>query len=207
MVRLLVIRHGETEWNASNRIQGQLDTALNARGRSQARAAAAALAHEPIDELWSSDLARAHDTARALAELHPREILLDARLRERHFGILQGLTYQDAERQHPERLAGYLRSRPDEAFITGESLSDFYARVAAFFCERAQAGSRTIATYTHGGVVSCLYRYAKSIPLDRQRDWPMPNAAINEFVFHDGAWTVTRFGDVRHLEAALDDVG
>jgi 2,3-bisphosphoglycerate-dependent phosphoglycerate mutase len=208
MIRFLVVRHGETTWNADGRIQGQLDAPLNARGREQAQALGRALADEKIDELWSSDLVRAMDTAKAMRVAARLGIKEDTRLRERHFGILQGLLYADAEAQYPERLAGYHKSAPDEDFVSGESLTDFYRRASGFFVSLAEATppNRTIAVATHGGVVSCLYRFANQIPLGEQRTWALPNAAINEFVFDEGKWKVVRFADVSHLDEALDDV-
>jgi 2,3-bisphosphoglycerate-dependent phosphoglycerate mutase len=207
MIRFLVVRHGETQWNAASRIQGQLDIPLNARGHEQAAATSNRFAGEQIDQLWSSDLNRAHETAQHIARISKRGITLDARLRERHFGILQGLTYEEAERRYPEHYSNFRASHPAEAFGNGESLRAFYARVAGFFSERAcaaQAGS-TIAVVAHGGVVSQLYRHAKQIPLGAPRTWPLPNAAINEFCFAQGQWRVERFADVSHLSQALDD--
>jgi 2,3-bisphosphoglycerate-dependent phosphoglycerate mutase len=208
MIRFIVMRHGETEWNASARIQGQLDTKLNERGRLQARALALRLADEPIDELWSSDLDRARQTAAPVAATRGGEVRYDERLRERHFGILQGLTYGEAERQYPVHYHGYMDNVPEEGFASGETLTDFYQRVRDFFLERARASGpgSCVALATHGGVVSCLYRFAQQIPLDAPRTWSMPNAAINEFVVDGDRWRVTRFADVEHLETALDDV-
>lgn len=207
MVRLLVIRHGETDWNAANRIQGQLDVALNARGEEQAQAVAQRLAEEEIHELWSSDLKRANQTALHINDAHHAKIKLDVRLRERHFGILQGLTYEEAKKQHPERYHGYMQSYPEEGFGNGETLFDFYLRSKAFFVERARQTppGKTVVAVTHGGVVSCLYRFAKKIPLAQPRDWAMPNAAVNEFFVEQDAWRVGRFADISHLAGALDD--
>jgi 2,3-bisphosphoglycerate-dependent phosphoglycerate mutase len=208
MIRFLVLRHGETSWNAEGRIQGQLDAALSERGREQAQALGRALAEEKIDELWSSDLSRARDTARALPAAARLGIKEDTRLRERHFGILQGLLYAEAEAQYPERIAGYHKSAPGEDFVSGESLTEFYRRASGFFASLSETTppGRTIAVATHGGVVSCLYRFANQIPLSEQRTWAMPNAAINEFLFDADKWQVVRFADVGHLDEALDDV-
>ncbi len=92
--RLLAIRHGETAWNVDTRIQGHLDVALNETGLAQAARLARALAArgEPIAAIYSSDLQRAWDTARALAEATGAPLVAHAGLRERHFGHLQGLT-------------------------------------------------------------------------------------------------------------------
>lgn len=102
--RLLLLRHGETAWNAETRIQGQLDIALNERGLWQAERLAQALAGEDLAAVYSSDLLRAHATAAALARHHGLPVLADAALRERGFGRFEGLTYAEIEARFPELL-------------------------------------------------------------------------------------------------------
>jgi|APDOM4702015191_1054821.scaffolds.fasta_scaffold06847_2 probable phosphoglycerate mutase len=209
MVRFLVIRHGETEWNSKGRIQGQLESPLNERGCEQAAALALALADEPIHELWSSDLDRARDTAVHLAELSSQRVRIDTRLRERHFGVFQGLTFAQAKERHPEYYEMYMSDDPDESIPGGESPREFQDRTTSFFIERGKDrdyNSKTIAVVTHGGVVSCLYRLAKGISLTAQRTWQLPNAAINEFQYDRGKWKIARFADISHLEETLDEL-
>ena len=100
--RIIAIRHGETDWNATARIQGHTDIALNQRGRWQAERLAQALAHERFDAVYASDLARAIDTAQALAAASGIEVQREARLRERAFGVFEGQAFADIERRWPE---------------------------------------------------------------------------------------------------------
>jgi probable phosphoglycerate mutase len=209
MVRFLVIRHGETEWNSKGRIQGQLESPLNERGLEQAGALAHVLADEQIDELWSSDLDRARDTATALAKQSSQRLRIDTRLRERHFGVFQGLTFEQAKQRYPQYYEMYTSDDPDEAIPGGESSREFQDRATGFFVERGKDRdyhSKTIAVVTHGGVVSCLYRLAKGVSLTAPRTWELPNAAINEFLYDRGKWKIARFADVSHLEEALDEL-
>jgi broad specificity phosphatase PhoE len=127
MTRFIVVRHGQTEWNVEARIQGQGDSNLTAEGRAQARAIAARLAAQPFDVLVSSDLGRAAETARAIAERCGKPIVLDARLRERHFGVGEGMTYEEVDsalsgrlRPHPQRRSR-LRSRAARAGASSTS--------------------------------------------------------------------------------------
>ena len=102
VTRILAIRHGETPWNVDTRIQGHIDIGLNAHGQWQAQQVARALAEEPIAHVYSSDLQRAHDTARAIADVHGLTPTTTAGLRERGFGHFEGKTWAEIETLWPE---------------------------------------------------------------------------------------------------------
>ena len=106
MTTILLARHGETDWNAQRRVQGHSDTPLNDRGREQARRLAGELAGERIDAVYSSDLLRAHETARIVAEQRALDVTAIRDLRERHFGTWEGLTDQEIFTRYPEVLDG-----------------------------------------------------------------------------------------------------
>ena len=100
--RIIAIRHGQTAWNAETRMQGQLDTALDALGSWQAQQLAQALAHEPIDAIVASDLSRAMQTAAPLAAARGLRVQPERDLRERCFGVFEGFTYADIGRHWPD---------------------------------------------------------------------------------------------------------
>ena len=129
--RLCLVRHGETAWNAEHRVQGQLDVPLNAIGQAQALAAARALARERFDAVYSSDLQRARQTAEPAAKALGLDVVLQADLRERHYGVFERLTYAEVKTRFPEDYARFDARDPDFAFRTGESLKDFFARSVA----------------------------------------------------------------------------
>ena len=108
LTRVIVVRHGQTEWNVEARIQGQGDSRLTAEGLSQAQAIAARLATEPFDVLVSSDLGRAAETARAIGERCAKPTVFDTRLRERCFGVGEGMTYEEIDRAYPGAFANRL---------------------------------------------------------------------------------------------------
>jgi probable phosphoglycerate mutase len=199
--RLFVIRHGETDWNASGRLQGQLDIPLNDRGRAQAAALGAALADEPIDAVYASDLARAVQTATALARPRSLPVQQDSALRERGFGALEGLLYAEIEQQHPEALRRWRAREPDYAVGGGESLLDFSARcVAAVERLAAAHAGQVIAIVCHGGVLDCLYRAAARIELQAPRHWELGNAGINRLLWSDSGLSLIGWNDRGHLE-------
>ena len=106
MTTILLARHGETDWNAQRRVQGHSDTPLNDRGREQARNLAGELADERIDAVYSSDLLRAHETARIVADQRALGVTAIRDLRERHFGTWEGLTDEEIFTRYPEVLDG-----------------------------------------------------------------------------------------------------
>ena len=201
MTRVIVVRHGQTEWNVEARIQGQGDSRLTAEGRAQARAIAARLAAQPFDVLVSSDLGRAAATARAIAERCGKPIVLDARLRERHFGVGEGMTYDEVDRAYPGAFARIRNVDPDFVIPGGESRRQFHARVVSAMDSIAQAhDGRTIVVVTHGGMLATFFRHVHSIPLDVAHPIAITNASYNVLA-HDGShWSVETWSDNAHLE-------
>jgi probable phosphoglycerate mutase len=203
---LIAIRHGETEWNSEGRFQGHLNSTLNREGLAQAQALAERMSREPFDLLLSSDLGRALQTAGAVAMRTGHEIVVEPRLRERRMGIFQGLTPQEVEQRYPEEYARFKSRDPDYAIPEGESMRQLYQRSIACITELAERHTGlTLAAVSHGGVLAMLYRHAKAMPLDAPRDFHLQNTGINRFCRRQGAWQLTGWGDIGHLEHALDD--
>jgi probable phosphoglycerate mutase len=206
LVDLFIVRHGETEWNREGRIQGHRDSPLTERGLAQARAAAARLARERLDALYSSDLGRARETAREVVATTRLPVRLDAGLRERAFGVLEGKTWQEISREHPVD-ARLLAEDPSHPVPRGESLVQFRDRALGALRRIAvEAGGARVAVVTHGGVLSVLYRDALRIPLGAPRGWATMNAAVNHFAWEAERWRLVRWGDAEHLDGgSLDD--
>lgn len=200
-MELILIRHGETDWNVAGRIQGHLDLPLNATGVAQAQALAERFRGEAFDVIYSSDLDRAYRTAEAVAGSHRAIIKRDTRLRERHLGVLQGLTRDEALVQHPAAWALFKSRTPDAELEGGESLRVFCNRVSDLLrelCER-HPGKR-VALVTHGGVLDAAYRHAMQMPLDTPRHFPIQNVSVSVLLHLNGQWQIARWGDVSHLK-------
>jgi probable phosphoglycerate mutase len=201
------VRHGETAWNAEGRVQGQLDIPLNAHGEAQARAVAEALAGEHFDAIYASDLGRVRQTARPAAERLGLPVQWDTRLRERHYGIFQAITYAEAKKCFPE---DYERFRARDAgydFRTGESLEAFSGRclsVVNFLVAKHE--NQQILIFTHGGVLEMVYREATASGLSTPRDFEIPNAALNRLEAGASGWRVTQWAEIGHLAVTLDDL-
>jgi len=204
--RICFIRHGETDWNAEHRIQGQTDVALNQTGVRQAMAMAFNAAHHNFDAIYSSDLVRAHDTAKMLAERRGLEIQTLPQLRERHFGIMQGLTAAEGKERYPEAHAHYIGRDVDYNFETGESMLAFAARVEDAVKEMMHHHPKqTIAAITHAGVLDILYRTCTGRPLNTPRDFSIPNCALNWFSFDSHGWHLEAWDDHHYLAQVIKD--
>lgn len=206
--RICLVRHGETEWNAERRIQGQIDVGLNDTGRRQAMAAGCWLRGAGIVALYSSDLRRAQMTAAAIGAALGLEPSLAPELRERRYGSFEGLTYAEARARFPAGYAAFEGRHADYDFAGGESLRTMYGRVTGKLQELAAAhAGQVIAVVVHGGVLDIVNRFVRGNPLEMPRDFLIPNAGLNWIVAVDGAWRIESWGDTAHLDAgALDEL-
>ncbi len=218
---ILLIRHGETDWNLERRLQGHLDIQLNPVGERQAQALAASLDGVALDAIFCSDLQRAQQTAAPLAAARSMKLQLAAGLRERCYGALEGLRYPEAAERFPEAYAALMERDIDVRYPTGkhvaETMREFSARVVATLTAlldvRNLSGSgnaRRIAIVTHGGVLDCIYRFAHKLQLDQPRCCDIFNASINRLSWNP-EWPqplrVDGWADVSHLETlSLDEI-
>lgn len=204
--RCCVIRHGETDWNAQRRIQGQVDTPLNAKGLAQARAAAEALAGGRFVALHASDLTRARQTAAVIATALGLEVRHHAALRERHHGLFQGHLWDEVATRFPEAHARFAARELDDALETGESLRALSSRVMGCLTRLAEAhaGEQWLVV-THGGVLDVLYREATGRGLETPRDFTIPNASLNWFERDATGWRLLAW-NAAPARDALDDL-
>jgi 2,3-bisphosphoglycerate-dependent phosphoglycerate mutase len=208
LTRLCLIRHGETAWNAQRRIQGQIDIELNAEGLRQAQAAGDYLKDEQFAALYASDLARAWVTAQRIGRVAGLPIRPAPELRERKYGLFEGLTYEEAGQRHPECFARMEARQPDFAFPEGgESLRQLYERVVDRLREIAAAHQgETVAVVTHGGVLDIVNRFVRGNDLSVPRDFHVPNAGLNWLQVVGDEWRIESWGLTAHLATALDEL-
>ncbi len=163
---ILLIRHGQTDWNAQSRWQGHTDIPLNETGQAQAQALARRLAHWPIRAVYSSDLKRAAMTAVPLATSLNLQPVLDPLWRERDVGDFGGLTSQEARERYPEAWSSMkngLLSPPN-----GEDWQALRKRAAAAFEQvTARHEGEMVAVVSHGGTLANVIAHVLQIPVDR----------------------------------------
>ena len=137
MTEILLVRHGETLWNQQGRMQGHHDSPLTPTGLHQARRLGRRLAQVEFAALYSSDLGRAHQTARCIADHTGHDIIADRGLRERSFGIFEGLTNAEIKTKFPEEYELFAKRLPDYVMADGESAARFMQR--AVWCARPRS--------------------------------------------------------------------
>lgn len=155
------MRHGETDWNLNQRLQGHSDRPLNDTGREQARGLAAELAEEELEAVYSSDLSRAQETARIVAETRGLDVSELPELRERHFGSWEGLTDDEIHERFPQEVA-------DGVLGDGESRDELDRRVLGALRRIAdEHPAGTVLVVSHGGPLRAVLRHCGSDSVDR----------------------------------------
>lgn len=176
MTTILLARHGETDWNLQRRVQGHSDQPLNETGRAQARALADELATVPLDAVYASDLARARETARIVAERLGLPVTTLHELREKHFGTWEGLTDEEVFQRFPAARQG--------PWGDGETPEQLSARVlAALRSIAAEHPDGQVLVVAHGGPLRALLRHCRLEPTG-----PIVNCHVLRIGVEDGVF-------------------
>jgi 2,3-bisphosphoglycerate-dependent phosphoglycerate mutase len=203
-MKLIAIRHGETEWNIQSREMGQLDSALTVQGIQQAQAIAKRLSRRRFDALYCSDLGWAIRTAKIISSETGVEAVIDAGLRERNMGIFQGLTKAEMTEQFPMEYLEYRRVGHTFRIPQGESGQDRLARSIRVLTEIATRHvDQTVVVVTHGGFLMGFFEHVLGMSPGNGRRFRRQNAAYNCFEYLDGTWSLETWNETSHL----DDLG
>lgn len=202
---LLIIRHGETEWNAAHRFQGHGDSPLNETGRKQVAALGRRMQAIQFDTLVSSDLGRAQETAAVIAGCTGHAVQLDRRLRERNYGVLEGLTVPQITEQYGEVLDQFNKDDPEYVLPGGESHRQHYQRNVAFFDDFLSGRFGTnVAAVAHGGALDSIFRYVAGLPLAQPRCFITTNASLTVVshgkFYGTTRWVIETWCDAAHLD-------
>lgn len=198
--RVVVLRHGQTEWNVEGRYQGHLESSLTPAGLAQAEALARRAVGQGLEVVYASDLRRARQTAEVIAGALGLPVHLEPGLRERHLGIFQGLLKSETKAQHPEEYRRFKAGGADHAVPGGESARQCQQRVLATLGRMVarHAGGRLLVV-SHGGVLGALFRHTLGIPLEAPRRFEPGNGTWNVFRHADDQWHLETWGDASHL--------
>lgn len=198
--RVVLLRHGQTEWNVEGRYQGHLESSLTPAGLAQAAALARRAAGQALEAVYASDLRRARQTAAVIAEALGLPVQVDPGLRERHLGIFQGLLKDETKARYPEEYRRYKAGGPDHVVPGGESMRQCQQRtLAALGRIVARHPGGGILVVSHGGVLGALFRHTLGIPLEAPRRFEPGNGSWNVFRHEEGEWHLETWGDVTHL--------
>jgi broad specificity phosphatase PhoE len=189
---LILVRHGETDWNRDGRWQGHADPSLNDRGREQARALAGELAGEDVAAVYASDLARARETAEIVAARLGRPVAVDVRLREVDVGGWSGLTMAEIEARFPEEVARWRTEEPGHAFDGGETYSVMGERIIAALAEIVERHpGEQVVVVLHGGPIRAVLAHTAGVSYEVQRHLRphLDNCGLTRVVVREGAFT------------------
>ena len=199
--RIILVRHGETDWNASGRIQGHNDTPLNAVGREQARRAARRLVGEPVRGLYSSDLVRSSETAAIIGQTLGLTVVTSPRLRERQYGVWEGLTAAEIQARFPEQFAEWRARSTDFAPPQGETRSQLLTRALAELQAIARRHAReVVVVVTHGGFCYVLINHILGSVDGDRREFTFGNASIHTLEVIAERWSVISVNETTHLQ-------
>ncbi|HEY8739420.1 MAG TPA: histidine phosphatase family protein [Candidatus Dormibacteraeota bacterium] len=212
-MRLLLIRHAQTVWNAAGRVQGQADPPLSELGVDQTRRLRERVRGLRLAALFSSDLERARLTAEAVSAATGTPVTLEAGLREVGLGRWEGIDRDTLRRDYPDLLEAWIREPSWDMVPDGEGAGPFRARVLAALGRlvRDRRDDETVAVVTHIGVIRLVLSMAAGLePMGLHWPWAIDNTAITTLVgpadvssWHTPALTVTAVNDSSHLRPAV----
>ena len=203
MLKLYLIRHGETDWNAEGRIQGHSDIELNARGLEQARCLAARLPDEgTFRAIYASPLRRAFRTAQIVSDTLQLPVISDARLLERSLGQLEGLTMRDIQEKFPDVHRAW-HSGGTRPHIPGEETRQVFVQRAQAFIQhiRAQHTEGRVLAITHGGTINMLLMAGLNLDIEHPLPFHIDNASVNIVQWGERGARLRLLNDTCHLYA------
>lgn len=204
MGRLLIVRHGETEWNAEGRIQGHTDIGLSEKGRQQARSVARRLVDVPIDVAHCSDLSRTCETAKIILGERAIPLQLTPKLREYHKGVFEGLTAVEMKDRYPDLYAASLLPDLDFAPTGGESIRQTSARMADFVAQvKEHHLDDTMLIVGHGGSLRALIVALLALPLEATWRFVMANCSLSIIDTYPDNAVLRLYNDVSHLDGLV----
>ncbi|EET8106521.1 2,3-diphosphoglycerate-dependent phosphoglycerate mutase GpmB [Escherichia coli] len=212
MLQVYLVRHGETQWNAERRIQGQSDSPLTAKGEQQAMQVATRAKELGITHIISSDLGRTRRTAEIIAQACGCDIIFDSRLRELNMGVLETRNIDSLTEEENWRRQ-LVNGTVDGRIPEGESMQELSDRVNAALesCRDLPQGSRPLLV-SHGIALGCLVSTILGLPAWAERRLRLRNCSISRVDYQESlwlasGWVVETAGDISHLDApALDEL-
>lgn len=201
MTRLVLVRHGETAWNADGRVQGHTDIPLTKKGLEQARLASEQLKNERFVAVYSSDLKRACVTGEIIAAPHGLPVSTTPLLREAYLGRWQGLTMQEAAEQYPDEYAAYIKDSIANRPPGAERLEEVIARSAEFLKHIEAHQDEIIVVACHGGTVRGLLAAAFGVGPEIYRRIRLDNGGITILEMNSGRPLLVTLNDTCHLLA------
>ena len=197
---IILIRHGETEWNSQQRMQGHSNSDLSSVGQVQIQALGQWMKNAPFDHIYSSDSLRAKQTAEAITQFSGHELKIDLRLREKNLGVFEGLTSEEARDRHPEVFRLFKTAGSKYVIDEGESTQQLQDRALEIVNEiRIKHPEERVLLVTHGGFIRVVMKRFLGLSLETPTRFLIRNTGLFRLVWED-KWLVSQMGGVSHLE-------
>ena len=197
---IILIRHGETEWNSQQRMQGHSNSDLSSVGQAQIQALGQWMKNVPFDHIYSSDSLRAKQTAEAITQFSGHELQFDQRLREKNLGVFEGLTSEEARERHPEVFRLFKTAGSKYVIDEGESTQQLQDRALEIVDEiRIKHPEERVLLVTHGGFIRVVMKHSLGLSLETPTRFLIRNTGVFRLVWED-KWLVSQMGGVSHLE-------
>ena len=197
---IILIRHGETEWNSQKRMQGHSNSDLSSVGQAQIQALGQWMKNVPFDHIYSSDSLRAKQTAEAITQFSGHELQFDQRLREKNLGVFEGLTSEEARERHPEVFRLFKTAGSKYVIDEGESTQQLQDRALEIVNEiRIKHPEERVLLVTHGGFIRVVMKHSLGLSLETPTRFLIRNTGVFRLVWED-KWIVSQMGGVSHLE-------
>jgi alpha-ribazole phosphatase/probable phosphoglycerate mutase len=201
MIRLLLVRHGETEWNRQKRFQGQRDIPLNEFGRQQVSVLSRRLKNEAINARYTSDLSRAWETAKSISTINGELVMIkDSRLREMNFGEWEGLTWAEIREKDPSVMENWSKYLAEKGPPGGETLFRFSERILKFSEEINKTHlDETVLLVAHGGTIMVLICLLLGHPIEKYWQFRIEKASISDISVYPEGVIINQLNDTSHL--------
>jgi len=197
---IILIRHGETEWNSQQRMQGHSNSDLSSVGQAQIQALGQWMKNLPFDLIYSSDSLRAKQTAESITQFSGHELQIDQRLREKNLGVFEGLTSEEARERHPEVFRLFKTAGSKYVIDEGESTQQLQDRALEIVNEiRIKHPEERVLLVTHGGFIRVVMKHSLGLSLETPTRFLIRNTGVFRLVWED-KWLVSQMGGVSHLE-------
>ena len=197
---IILIRHGETEWNSQKRMQGHSNSDLSSVGQAQIQALGQWMKNVPFDHIYSSDSLRAKQTAEAITQFSGHKLKIDLRLREKNLGVFEGLTSEEARERHPEVFRLFKTAGSKYVIDEGESTQQLQDRALEIVDEiRIKHPEERVLLVTHGGFIRVVMKHSLGLSLETPTRFLIRNTGVFRLVWED-KWIVSQMGGVSHLE-------
>lgn len=200
MVKMILVRHGQTEWNLLGKYQGQSDTDLSKKGMQQAELLAKNFPVDDVEAVYTSDLKRAYETGKKIAERFGCPLIPEKGLREFHFGEWEGHTYEEIVKKWPEEAANFFGA-PEKLQTPGGETFHILQKRAMKTIEhiREENEGKTVVVSAHGAILKTILSSLMHIPLHYLWSIKQDNTAVNIIRFDDGYVSIELINSTEHL--------